>query len=111
MAALENQEDILRDNLQIYERSRSIAMKHLDSFGDKVSYIAPEGAYFLFPKIHDAEGSVDLCRNLLVEQKLALVPGAAFGPGGEGHLRVCFGRDPGAVDEGMRRLGLFLSGW
>ena len=41
---------------------------------------------------------------VLREAKVGLCPGVAFGPGGEGHFRICFGVDPRLLEEAMGRL-------
>ncbi len=49
-----------------------------------------EGAFYSFPAYRGKTRSQELCRRLLQEQNVALLPGAVFGPGGEKHLRICF---------------------
>ena len=50
---------------------------------------------------------MDFCKRLLNEEKVAVVPGGAFGPSGEGHIRAAYAASFEAIDraiEGMRRL-------
>jgi len=72
----------------------------------------PEGTYVLFPKV-DCGGRAleDVCRILLEEHGVAVVPGAArwFGPGAEGHLRVVFSTSDAILREGLGRLGRGLA--
>ena len=49
-----------------------------------------------------------LALKLIDEAGVGAAPGAAFGPGGEGHLRVCFARDPEQIAEATRRMARWL---
>ncbi|HSX30497.1 MAG TPA: pyridoxal phosphate-dependent aminotransferase [Candidatus Saccharimonadales bacterium] len=110
LAALEHRERILARNRTVYDRHRRLMTGYLDALGPKVSYVLPEGAYFCFVRVTGVTSSAQLCADLLREQKLAVVPGSDFGPGGEGHVRLCFGRSAGAIHEGMRRFSTFVRG-
>jgi aspartate aminotransferase len=68
----------------------------------------PDGAFYLFPKIEGLEDSFEFCHRLLVEAKVGLAPGVAFGAGGEGSLRICYAAERAILEEAMERLGRFL---
>jgi aspartate aminotransferase len=68
----------------------------------------PDGAFYLFPKIAGATDSFDFCKRLLMETKVGLAPGVAFGAGGEGSVRICYAAERNIVEEAMARLALFL---
>jgi aspartate aminotransferase len=68
----------------------------------------PDGAFYLFPKIAGASDSFDFCKRLLLETKVGLAPGVAFGAGGEGSVRICYAADRPILEEAMARLSLFL---
>jgi aspartate/methionine/tyrosine aminotransferase len=70
----------------------------------------PDGAFYLFPKIEGLADSFDFCRRLLVETKVGLAPGVAFGAGGEGSVRLCYAAERQILDDAMVRLGRFLRG-
>ena len=68
---------------------------------------APEGTYVIFPRVADlGVDSERLCEALLTEARVAVVPGAArwFGPGAEGHLRVCVSTSEAVLTTGLQRL-------
>jgi hypothetical protein len=69
----------------------------------------PEGAFYLFPRIDGLADSMDFCRRLLVETKVGLAPGVAFGAGGEGSVRICYAAEKSIVQTAMERLGGFLA--
>ena len=68
----------------------------------------PDGAFYLFPKIDAAADSFDFCKRLLLETRVGLAPGVAFGNGGEGSVRICYASERPILEEAMGRLALFL---
>jgi aspartate/methionine/tyrosine aminotransferase len=68
----------------------------------------PDGAFYLFPKIDGLTDSFDFCRRLLMETKVGLAPGVAFGAGGEGSVRICYAADRSILEPAMDRLAKFL---
>jgi aspartate aminotransferase len=68
----------------------------------------PEGAVYLFPKIEGVTDSFEFCRRLLVETKVGLAPGVAFGAGGEGSVRICYAAEREILERAMERLKDFL---
>ncbi len=68
----------------------------------------PDGAFYLFPKIAGANDSFDFCKRLLMDTKVGLAPGVAFGAGGEGSVRICYAAELQIVQEAMARLSMFL---
>jgi len=68
----------------------------------------PDGAFYLFPKIEGLSDSFDFCRRLLIETRVGLAPGVAFGAGGEGSVRLCYAADKSVLEPAVERLGSFL---
>lgn len=108
LEALRQRRRILNANQLTYQRHRRIMAEYLQALGPAVSYMMPEGAYFFFVKVQGVTNSTDFCLQLLKAQKLAVVPGDDFGPGGEGYVRLCFGRSAPAIHAGMRRFTAFV---
>lgn len=67
-----------------------------------------EGAFYLFPRIEGMRDSFDFCRRLLLEKKVGIAPGVAFGAGGEGSVRICYAADKSVLEPAMERLQSFL---
>ncbi len=67
-----------------------------------------EGAFYLFPKIEGLIDSFDFCKRLLIETRVGLAPGVAFGRGGEGSVRLCYAADRSVLEPAMERLARFL---
>jgi len=68
----------------------------------------PDGAFYLFPRIEGVEDSFDFCRRLLLEEKVGIAPGVAFGKGGEGSVRLCYAADPKVLVTAAERMDHFI---
>ena len=68
----------------------------------------PDGAFYLFPRIAGVTDSFGFCRRLLIETRVGIAPGCAFGRGGEGSVRICYAADRGIVEPAMDRLRKFV---
>ena len=70
----------------------------------------PKGAFYVFPDIRGTGLSSDeFCEQLLKEQRVAIIPGTAFGPGGEGFARCCYAVSMKDLGEALTRIGRFLT--
>ena len=86
-----------------YRRRRDLALARLDAGG--VGYGRPRGAFYVLVELAGAnEPSRDFARRLLVEERVAVVPGSAFGDGGEGTVRVSLAASEDAIATGIDRL-------
>ena len=107
LAALEGPQDCVTTMTSAYRARRDSAMAELDRLG--VDYVRPRGAFFLMADVSAVgSDSWDICRRLLEEEHVAVVPGAAFGPGGEGFVRISLAAAPDVVAEGARRIAAFV---
>ncbi|MDE3196105.1 MAG: aminotransferase class I/II-fold pyridoxal phosphate-dependent enzyme, partial [Acidobacteriota bacterium] len=69
----------------------------------------PEGAFYLFPRVEGVTDSFAFCKRLLLETKVGLAPGVAFGAGGEGSIRICYAAEKAILEPAMERLERFLT--
>jgi aspartate/methionine/tyrosine aminotransferase len=76
-----------------------------------VTLTAPGGAFFAFARIEGVDDSTTFAEKLLRESGVALTPGAAFGEGGEGHLRLCFASTEATLTQAIDRLDAWFSSW
>ncbi len=106
-AALEGGEASLREMLARLKENRDLCVEALDGMPG-LTVPVPEGAFYLFPRIEGCEDSFELCRRILVECKVGLAPGVAFGAGGEGSLRICYASERRILQEAMGRLDEFF---
>jgi aspartate aminotransferase len=70
----------------------------------RVEVARPEGAFYAFFRVDGVIDSLGFAKEVLARTKVGLAPGSAFGPMGEGYLRLCFARDPQIVAEAIDRL-------
>ena len=70
----------------------------------------PRGAFYTFPCIRSTGlTSEEFCDRFLAEEHVAVIPGSAFGPGGEGFVRACYAASMKNLAEALDRLEHFLS--
>jgi hypothetical protein len=74
-----------------------------------LSLPAAEGAFYLFPRLQGVTDTFALAKRILLETKVGVAPGVAFGPGGEGSLRICYAADRSILEPAMARLRPLLA--
>lgn len=91
-AALTERSDEPEDLRTILDRRRNLACDRLDRLKDLFSYVRPDGAYYLFVRYLKTDlDSEQFAMKVLEEAKVITIPGRAFGPHGEGHIRLSYG--------------------
>ena len=105
--ALRNGEDAMIEMRESYRERRDIFVAGLNAAGLKC--LLPPGAFYAFPSVA-ATGlaSEEFARRLLESQRVAVVPGTAFGASGEGFVRCCYATSREELDEALERIGKFL---
>jgi aspartate/methionine/tyrosine aminotransferase len=106
-AALLGPQECVGEMRDAYRQRRDMALARLDSAG--VAYVRPTGAFYLMVDVSQAGDSVPFAHRLLEEQRVSVVPGSAFGPSGEGWVRVSLCVAPEVLDEGLGRLAEALT--
>jgi len=101
-------ESTLKEMLVHLKENRDLCLAALARMPG-VTVPKPDGAFYLFPRIEGLADSMDFCRRLLVQTKVGLAPGVAFGAGGEGSLRICYASDKPILETAMERLAGFLA--
>lgn len=104
LTGLQNEAKIVPASISEYKKRRDLICQLLDGMSDYLSYVKPEGAYYIFPKIKNVTNVEDLAFDILEKAKVGMVPGDEFGLGGEGHLRICFGKSEEDIQEAMQRV-------
>ena len=107
LVALDGAEtDVLR-MVEEYDRRRRMFVEGLNRIG--LPTFEPRGAFYAFPDISGTGlTSQAFSERLLFEAKVAVVPGDAFGPSGEGHVRACYATSYEQLEEALARIGSFL---
>lgn len=104
--ALRNGEDSVKSMVMEYNDRRKVIT---DAF-NKMGYpcFSPLGAFYIFPCIKSSGlTSEEFCERLLREQKVALVPGTAFGESGEGFVRVSYAYSVKQITKATERIAIF----
>ena len=91
-----------------YEHRRNYIVGGFNDLG--LECFKPQGSFYVFPKITSSGlSSRDFSLRLLREKQVAVVPGPAFGPSGEGHVRACYATSLDQIKVALKRIGEFLS--
>ena len=90
-----------------YNMRRRYILKSLNDMG--LDCFEPKGAFYVFPCIKSSGlGSEEFATRLLNSYKIAVVPGNAFGPSGEGYVRCSYAAIMDSIKEAMKRISYFL---
>lgn len=105
--ALRHGEPQVREMVEEYDARRRVIAKGLRDIG--LSCFMPRGAFYAFPSI-SCTGLDDneFAERLLREEKVAVVPGSAFGEGGRGHVRCCYATALDSIYEALERMARFV---
>ena len=105
--ALRNGDEDVKNMRNAYDRRRKFLIKALRDMGFKC--FEPFGAFYVFPSIKEfGMSSEDFAQTLLNEEKLAVVPGTAFGNCGEGFLRISYAYSIEDLKNALERMKHFI---
>jgi len=105
--ALKSGESSVTKMVEEYNRRRLIIVKRLNDIG--LPCFEPRGAFYAFPSIKStAMTSEEFAERLLIEEKVAVVPGSAFGQCGEGYVRCCYATSLADIEEALSRMKRFV---
>ncbi len=105
--ALKTGESDVVEMVDDYNRRRKVIVKGLNDIG--LPCFEPKGAFYAFPSITPTGlTSEQFSEGLLKEEKVAVVPGSAFGKCGEGFVRCCYATSMADIEEALKRMGRFV---
>jgi aspartate/methionine/tyrosine aminotransferase len=108
LAALESGEPVIRHTVERFRRARDYLIPELNAL-PRVQAATPNGAMYAFFRVEGMTDSLAFCKKLVVDQRLGLAPGVAFGPEGEGFVRWCFASSVERLADGVERLRTALA--
>ncbi|MCE5334842.1 MAG: pyridoxal phosphate-dependent aminotransferase [Desulfobacteraceae bacterium] len=110
LAALRGPQNCVDEVRSALESRRNLVCERLDRMKDFFDYVKPAGAYYLMARFK-APGvdSMTFALRLMKEARVITIPGAAFGPGGEQHIRISFGGADSEISEACDRIERWLS--
>jgi aminotransferase len=100
-------EEYVQMMLASYDERRRLIVDGLNEIG--MDCFEPKGAFYAFPSIR--KSGLDehaFCELLLREQQVAVIPGSAFGKGGEGHVRCAYAASKADIEEALERMYRFM---
>jgi aminotransferase len=108
LEAMVSGEEDVRGMVAEYDRRRKLVVGALREMG--LECAEPRGAFYAFPRI-GSTGMNDetFAERLLMEERVAVIPGSAFGEAGAGHVRICYAQSYELLEEAMGRMRNFVS--
>ena len=103
LSALHNYKVITNELKLNLIKSRDLMFARLKTWS-RVECSVPEAAFYAFFKVKGMSNSLEFAKKLIVETKVGVAPGIAFGASGEWHLRICFAANEGFINTIMDRL-------
>jgi aminotransferase len=108
LVALTDGEADVQRMLAEYDRRRRLVVDGFNALG--LDTFEPRGAFYAFPRITSTGlDSETFAQRLLEEERVAVIPGSAFGPSGEGHVRACYATSYEQLQDALARIGRFVS--
>lgn len=105
--ALRGGQESVTEMVEDYNRRRLVIVKGLRDIG--LTCFEPKGAFYAFPSIRcTGMTSEEFAEKLLGEEKVAVVPGSAFGECGEGYVRCCYATSLAEIEEALKRMKRFV---
>lgn len=109
IAALQGDPGQIAEFERILDRRRALICERLDRLAHVFSYVRPQGAYYVFPRILvDHENSVQFSRALLDQARVTVTPGSAFGPSGEHHVRMAYCVEDDVINTAFDRMEAYF---
>jgi aspartate/methionine/tyrosine aminotransferase len=102
VAALDHGDEFLEQQIATARANRDLVMRMLGEMPG-VRFEVPMGAFYMFFAIEGMTDSTATTLRIIDDAKVGFAPGATFGPGGEGFLRMCYLRDPVKIEEALNR--------
>ncbi|MDO8490484.1 MAG: aminotransferase class I/II-fold pyridoxal phosphate-dependent enzyme [Dehalococcoidia bacterium] len=107
LEALRAGDDAVLEMVEEYDHRRRVIVEGLNHIG--LTCFEPRGAFYAFPSIKSTGlTSEKFAERLLFEEKVAVVPGSAFGQAGEGHVRCCYATSLTEIEEALGRIERFV---
>ncbi|UOE93627.1 aminotransferase [Alkalihalobacillus sp. LMS39] len=107
LEALQNGMEDVGRMVQSYRQRRNFVVKSFAEIG--LPCHTPGGAFYAFPSIENTGfTSNEFAEKLLMEERVAVVPGSVFGAGGEGHIRCSYATSMDNLEEAIKRMARFL---
>lgn len=108
IVAIEQGEAFIKEIVDSYGRARDLVVQRLAAI-PRVRLARPDAAFYAFFRVDGMADSLAMAKRLVQEFGVGLAPGVAFGPEGEGYLRLCFATRPGPLSAALDRIETALA--
>jgi aspartate aminotransferase len=105
--ALRGDQGAMRAMVAEFKKRRDIMIDGLRKMG--IECALPRGAFYAFANVSQFGNSVEVTEKLLQDALVAVTPGSAFGPNGEGHVRLSYAASRQNIEDGINRIGASLA--
>jgi len=106
--AMRNGDEDIAEMKEEYDARRRFLVDGFRKLG--LECFEPKGAFYTFPCIKSTGlSSEEFCERLIREERVAVIPGTAFGPGGEGYVRACYAASMENLAEALKRIERFIN--
>ncbi len=100
-------EDYVEEMRASYDARRRLIVNGLNAIG--MPCFEPQGAFYAFPSVaRTGLSEHEFAERLLMEERVAVIPGSAFGQGGEGHVRCAYAASRANIEKALERMARFV---
>ena len=100
-------EEYVQNMVASYDARRKLIVRGLNEIG--LDCFEPKGAFYAFPSVrHTGMNEYEFADKLLEEEHVAVIPGSAFGKGGEGHVRCAYAASMDSIEQALERMYRFM---
>jgi aspartate/methionine/tyrosine aminotransferase len=103
IAALDKGDSFIAEMVERCHAGRELVFQRLSGM-PRITVARPEAAFYAFFSVDGVSDTLGFCKKLAKEYKVGLAPGEAFGPGGQGNIRLCFASGAERLSRGLDRI-------
>jgi aspartate/methionine/tyrosine aminotransferase len=103
VAALEQGDDFVHEMVERCRAGGELVFQRLSAL-PKVKITRPDAAFYAFFSVEGVSDTLAFCKTMAKQYKVGLAPGEAFGPGGQGNVRLCFASSAARLSKGLDRI-------
>ncbi|HLA19721.1 MAG TPA: aminotransferase class I/II-fold pyridoxal phosphate-dependent enzyme [Dehalococcoidia bacterium] len=108
LEAIRNGEEDAQRMIAEFDSRRRLIVAALNEIG--LTCFDPHGAFYAFPSVRSTGlDDVEFAERLLLEEKVAVIPGSSFGDCGRGHVRACYAAPKPVLEDALERIRRFVS--
>jgi aminotransferase len=107
LEAIRNGEEEAQRMIAEFDSRRRLIVAALNEMG--LTCFDPHGAFYAFPSVRSTGlDDIEFAERLLLEEKVAVIPGSSFGDCGRGHVRACYAAPKPVLEDALERIRRFV---